>query len=62
MFNLEEGVNPDEYIKWLLESHIPQVAHVPGVRKVALSVAIEHKEKPKYHYMAEGYFDDLAAP
>ncbi len=63
IYNLKEGINPEEFERWFYQVHIPDVKRYPGIRKIVANKVIGTPDgsPPGYYRTAELHFDDRKA-
>ena len=62
LVNLKEGVNPDDYERWVLESYAPTVRELPSVedwRDYRVMGLLGSDEAPPYRYVVTLEVGDL---
>ena len=58
IYNLKEGVNPEEFENYYFNERIPQVMQVSNLDKFCFNISVGDDSTP-YRYMAECYYKDL---
>jgi len=63
MYNLPEGADHEEFIKWRTGKHQKENMEIPGVIRSDFYVIEESwkRERPPYRYMTEVYWPDMAS-
>lgn len=63
MYNLPEGADHEEFIKWRIGEHQKENMEIPGVLKSDFYVIEEswRQDRPPYRYMTEVYWPDMAS-
>lgn len=60
LYNLPEGADHEEFLRWRTTEHQQQNASMPGVLKTDFYVAEETAfGPPKYRYITEAYWADM---
>jgi uncharacterized protein (TIGR02118 family) len=61
LYNLPEGADHDEFMRWRSTTHQQSNASMPGVVKADFYVASETPMgPPRYRYITEAYFETMA--
>ena len=63
LVNLEEGVSPEDYERWVQESYAPAVKALPSVRDwraYRVGGLLASDNEPPYRYVVTVDIDDLA--
>ena len=63
MVNLKEGVSPEDYERWVLETYAPAVKALPSVRSwqaYQVGGLLASDDTPPYRYVVTLDIDDLA--
>jgi uncharacterized protein (TIGR02118 family) len=58
IYNLKEGVNPEEFENYYFNERIPQIMKVDNLDKFGFNIAAGNSPAP-FQYMAENYYKDL---
>jgi len=63
LFPMKNGLSRSEFMHQWRDVCMPKVRELPGLRGLVISSVIEQigAEKPRYHAIAELWFDDLDA-
>lgn len=62
LYNLPEGADEDAFLKWRTTTHQTNNAAMPGVIRTDFYLATATPlGKPRYRYITEAYFEDMAA-
>jgi uncharacterized protein (TIGR02118 family) len=63
LWNLPEGVTPEEFDRRYFAEHVPLMQRRPGVCKYVITKFLPNPDgsPPKFYRMAEVYYTDLAA-
>ena len=61
MYNLPEGADHEEFLRWRLGEHQQNNAAAPGLIKTDFYIArATHLGEPRYRYITEAYFESMA--
>ena len=61
-YDIEPGISPEEYEKWLREVHIPDLSRIPGLRRIVFNtVRGVVREGSTFYRIAELHYDDMEA-
>jgi uncharacterized protein (TIGR02118 family) len=60
VYRLKPGVDPDDFERWLYDTHIPDLLENPFIKRLVLNrvLAGPDGEAPRYYRTAEQHFDD----
>ncbi|MBI3989601.1 MAG: EthD family reductase [candidate division NC10 bacterium] len=63
VYNLKQGVKPEDFEQWFAQVHIPDVKRYPGIRKVVANkvVGTPDGSPPGYYRTAELHFESREA-
>ncbi len=61
-YDIEPGISAEAYERWLREVHLPDLARIPGLRKVVLNtVKGKVREGETFYRIAELHYDSMEA-
>ena len=59
-YDIEPGMTVEEYEKWLREVHIPDLARIPGIRRMVLNTVRDTvRGDATFYRIAELHYDDM---
>lgn len=63
-YDIMPGMSVEAYEKWLRDIHVPDLAKIPGLRKIVFNT-VKDRVRPdtpaKFFRIAELHYDDMAA-
>jgi uncharacterized protein (TIGR02118 family) len=62
MFNLPEGTDEAEFEKYFVKKHVPEAAHIPGLRRYTIGKVVGSPAgEPAWYRVNELWFDSVSA-